>query len=312
MPGYRRPPRPRPTARRRCGPFAEQVGYPLILQAAQPGQRPLRTLCVTPTMRPAWSMPWGSSASTAPSRSRWEFIEGHEVLRHHHGRRPGSRCRTTSRTCSTPCGPGGSRRSSSPPTGSTPRRSTPSCAGRRVNAPSGSTSATHMEWFFGPKGLEIGCRRRRGCLGSRSRRMDVYRVGGRDRGRPAAGHRGGTPAGWSRCVPAATARSPATGVEEMQRQYGEWERINDPLNPRLAHSPVGSSSVCCPAGTRICPDDQAIRRRQLTGRPEGAEPRAAQGLRGDAVPALKPACCVLPLSASCGARWRRLSAVRGG
>jgi enterochelin esterase family protein len=32
---------------------------------------------------------------------------------------------------------------------------------------------------------------------------------------------------------------------------GRRERINDPLNPRLAHSPVGSSSVCYASGYRI-------------------------------------------------------------
>jgi enterochelin esterase-like enzyme len=32
---------------------------------------------------------------------------------------------------------------------------------------------------------------------------------------------------------------------------GQREQINDPLNPRLAHSPVGSSSVCYAAGHRI-------------------------------------------------------------
>ena len=32
---------------------------------------------------------------------------------------------------------------------------------------------------------------------------------------------------------------------------GQRERINDPLNPRLAHSPVGSSSVCYAYGHEI-------------------------------------------------------------
>ena len=32
---------------------------------------------------------------------------------------------------------------------------------------------------------------------------------------------------------------------------GQRERINDPLNPRLAHSPVGSSSVCYARGHQI-------------------------------------------------------------
>jgi enterochelin esterase-like enzyme len=37
---------------------------------------------------------------------------------------------------------------------------------------------------------------------------------------------------------------------EMARG-GQRERINDPLNPRLAHSPVGSSSVCYASGYQI-------------------------------------------------------------
>ena len=32
---------------------------------------------------------------------------------------------------------------------------------------------------------------------------------------------------------------------------GERERVNDPLNPRLAHSPMGSSSVCCARGYSV-------------------------------------------------------------
>jgi len=32
---------------------------------------------------------------------------------------------------------------------------------------------------------------------------------------------------------------------------GQGERINDPLNPRLAHSPLGSSSVCYARGYEV-------------------------------------------------------------
>jgi len=52
---------------------------------------------------------------------------------------------------------------------------------------------------------------------------------------------------------------------------GHSERINDPLNPRLAHSPLGSSSVC------YAP--------RVPGRTHRAQPCAAARLPGDAVPA---------------------------
>ncbi len=42
---------------------------------------------------------------------------------------------------------------------------------------------------------------------------------------------------------------------------GHRERINDPLNPRLAHSPVGSSSVCYAHGHSIPSGRNLIRRR---------------------------------------------------
>ena len=89
------------------------------------------------------------------------------LLRHADHRRdtsPSTSSRTTTRTCSRRCARGGSPRSSSPRTGSTrpPDYQELRDLGARVNAALGiGTTATHMEWFFGPKGLrfsEIGCR----------------------------------------------------------------------------------------------------------------------------------------------------------
>jgi enterochelin esterase-like enzyme len=39
---------------------------------------------------------------------------------------------------------------------------------------------------------------------------------------------------------------------QLELRHGDaWQRVNDPLNPRLAHSPVGSSSVCYAYGYEI-------------------------------------------------------------
>ena len=39
---------------------------------------------------------------------------------------------------------------------------------------------------------------------------------------------------------------------QLEVAHGEYhERINDPLNRRLAHSPVGSSSVCYATGYEV-------------------------------------------------------------
>src|SRR6516162_8972389 len=104
--------------------------------------------------------------------------------------------------------------------------------GRRVIAALGiGTSATHMEWFFGPKGLkfsEIGCRPPgvgAWDLYSAGNDMDVYRAwanaitrgetGSAPSRRYAAGivalrpDRDGQITGYS-------------GVEELQREHGDW------------------------------------------------------------------------------------------
>jgi hypothetical protein len=104
--------------------------------------------------------------------------------------------------------------------------------GRRVIAALGiGTSATHMEWFFGPKGLrfsEIGCRPPgvgAWDLYSAGNEIDLYRAWA-----DAITH-GGTSAVPSRRYAAGiVALRPSQdgtisgygGVDELQQQYGEW------------------------------------------------------------------------------------------
>src|SRR6266498_5934580 len=104
--------------------------------------------------------------------------------------------------------------------------------GRRVNAALGlRTSATHMEWFSGPKGLkfsEIGCRPP-GVGGwdlySAGNEIDVYRewaeaiAGGRTRSAPSRRYASGMVA----LRPDNDGRITGyTGVRELQQQHGEW------------------------------------------------------------------------------------------
>jgi carbamoylphosphate synthase large subunit len=104
--------------------------------------------------------------------------------------------------------------------------------GRRVIAALGiGTSATHMEWFFGPKGLkfsEIGCRPPgvgAWDLYSAGNEIDVYRewamavVHGETGSAPSRRYASGMVA----LRPDRDGHiSGHTGVEELQRQYGEW------------------------------------------------------------------------------------------
>ena len=104
--------------------------------------------------------------------------------------------------------------------------------GRRDNAALGiETSATHMEWFFGPKGLkfsEIGCRPPgvgAWDLYSAGNEMDVYRawadaiVGGETGQAPSRRYASGMVA----LRPGGDGQITGyTGVEEMQGRYGEW------------------------------------------------------------------------------------------
>jgi hypothetical protein len=104
--------------------------------------------------------------------------------------------------------------------------------GRRVIAALGiGTSATHMEWFFGPKGLkfsEIGCRPPgvgAWDLYSAGNDLDLYREWAN------AITRGGTSAAPSRRYASGIVAlrpdhdgtiSGYSGVDELQQQYGEW------------------------------------------------------------------------------------------
>ena len=120
--------------------------------------------------------------------------------------------------------------------------------GHRVNEALGiGTSATHMEWFFGPKGLrfsEIGCRppgRRR--LGPLLRRATTSTSTGSGPTRSCTAastpsRRDGSPAASSRCAPTATARSRGySGVDEIAARYNEWvidAHLPDPGTPTQA------------------------------------------------------------------------------
>ena len=120
--------------------------------------------------------------------------------------------------------------------------------GRRVNAALGiGTSATHMEWFFGPRGLkfsEIGCRPPgvgAWDLYSAGNEIDVYRewanaithgeTGSAPSRRYASGmvalrpDRDGSITGY-------------TGVEEMRQQYDEWVIDAHLPSPGTATQPV--------------------------------------------------------------------------
>ena len=104
--------------------------------------------------------------------------------------------------------------------------------GRRVNEALGiGTSATHMEWFFGPKGLrfsEIGCRPSgvgAWDLYAAGNEMDLYAewahaiVDGHTTTRPSRAYA----AGMIALRPTGDGHIHGyDGVEEMQNRYGEW------------------------------------------------------------------------------------------
>ena len=120
--------------------------------------------------------------------------------------------------------------------------------GRRVVELLGiETSATHMEWFFGPKGLrfsEIGCRPPgvgTWDLYCAANELDVYRewamavVHGQVTGRPSRKYSAGIIA--LRPDRDGEIRG-YDGLDEIQRRFGEW--ILD------VHLPAeGSSRLCC-------------------------------------------------------------------
>ena len=138
--------------------------------------------------------------------------------------------------------------------------------GRRVNAALGiGTSATHMEWFFGPKGLkfsEIGCRPPgRRCVGPllRGNDMDLYRewahaiVHGTPSQRPVAPYSAGIIA----LRPIGTARSPATpGSRRCRRGTARTcstrtcpIRVLPPSRSRPATWPTRTSGCATPTTT---------------------------------------------------------------
>src|SRR5690606_20881279 len=104
--------------------------------------------------------------------------------------------------------------------------------GRRVNEVLGiGTSATHMEWFFGPKGLrfsEIGCRPPGvGCwdLYSAGNDLDVYREWAHAvvHGSPERALSRGHSAGLVALRPDRDGHIQSySGVDEISRRYGQW------------------------------------------------------------------------------------------
>jgi carbamoylphosphate synthase large subunit len=122
--------------------------------------------------------------------------------------------------------------------------------GRRVNAALGiGTSATHMEWFSGPKGLkfsEIGCRPPGvGAfdLYSAGNEIDVYRewanaiTGGETGSAPSRRYASGMVALRPDRDGAITGYS---GVEEMRQQYDEWVIDAQLPSPGTATQPVAA------------------------------------------------------------------------
>jgi formate-dependent phosphoribosylglycinamide formyltransferase (GAR transformylase) len=141
--------------------------------------------------------------------------------------------------------------------------------GMRVNAALGiGTSATHMEWFFGPKGLkfsEIGCRPPgvgAWDLYSAGNEMDVYRewanaitsgeTGSAPSRRYASGmvalrpDRDGSITGYS-------------GVEELRQQYDEWVIDAHLPSPGTATQPVEAGYMANAYVRMRHPDYDALR-----------------------------------------------------
>ena len=141
--------------------------------------------------------------------------------------------------------------------------------GRRVIAALGiGTSATHMEWFFGPKGLkfsEIGCRPPgvgAWDLYSAGNEMDIYRewamaiVNGETGSAPSRRYasgmvalrpdRDGQIAGY-------------TGAEELQRQHGEWVIDAHLPPPGTATQPVEAGYMANAYVRMRHPDYDALR-----------------------------------------------------
>jgi formate-dependent phosphoribosylglycinamide formyltransferase (GAR transformylase) len=120
--------------------------------------------------------------------------------------------------------------------------------GRRVNDALGiGTSATHMEWFFGPKGLkfsEIGCRPPgvgAWDLYSAGNEVDVYREWAMAivHGETSSALSRRYASGMVALRPDQDGRITGyTGAEEMNQQYGEWVIDVHLPSPGTATQPV--------------------------------------------------------------------------
>jgi carbamoylphosphate synthase large subunit len=141
--------------------------------------------------------------------------------------------------------------------------------GRRVNAALGiGTSATHMEWFSGPKGLkfsEIGCRPPgvgAWDLYSAGNEIDVYREWANAITRGETG-----PAPSRRYASGMVALRPDrdgaitgyTGVEEMRLQYDEWVIDAHLPSPGTATQPVAAGYMANAYVRMRHPDYDALR-----------------------------------------------------
>jgi carbamoylphosphate synthase large subunit len=141
--------------------------------------------------------------------------------------------------------------------------------GRRVNAALGiETSATHMEWFFGPKGLkfsEIGCRPPgvgAWDLYSAGNEIDVYRewamaiVHGGTGSVPSRRYASGVVA----LRPDQDGRITGyTGAEEINQQYGEWVIDAHLPSPGTATQPVEAGYMANAYVRMRHPDYDALR-----------------------------------------------------
>jgi len=141
--------------------------------------------------------------------------------------------------------------------------------GKRVIAALGiGTSATHMEWFFGPKGLkfsEIGCRPPgvgAWDLYSAGNEMDIYREWARATVNGATGS-----APTRRYASGMVALRPDrdghitgySGVEELQRRHGEWVIDASLPPPGTATQPVEAGYMANAYVRMRHPDYDALR-----------------------------------------------------
>ena len=140
--------------------------------------------------------------------------------------------------------------------------------GRRVIAALGiGTSATHMEWFFGPKGLkfsEIGCRPPgvgAWDLYSAGNNMDIYRawanaVIGGETAAPSRRYASGMVALRPEADGSITGYS---GTEELQQRFGEWVLDAHLPPPGTATQPVAAGYMANAYVRMRHPDYDALR-----------------------------------------------------